>query len=202
MGGSRLKKEKVAKIIRVITIPPAMALVLFIVLFIFKDNVFVNLVDFVAGILMLVIIPTLAYPLQKYIPAYKNKGRDGQRKLAFIMSLLSYTGMLIYGIIAKVSPDMFLICLTYLLTVLILTLCNKLHIKASGHAASCTSPLVFFVYYFSWKAFIPSIFVFLIILWSSLVTKRHTLKEFLAGSAICIISLVISYGIVSLTTLR
>lgn len=191
-----MKKEKIAKIIRIITIPPAMAMTLFIVLFIFRDNVFVNMSDFIAGILLLVIIPVLAYPLQSVIPTFKDKGRDGQRKLAFIMSLLSYTAMMLYGIIAKVSPDMLLICLTYFLTVIILTLSNKLHIKSSGHAASCTSPLVFFVYYFSWRAFFPSILIFLVILWSSLVTKRHTIKEFLVGSVICVISFTISFIII------
>ena len=191
-----INKEKLAKIIRIITIPPIMALFLFIVLFIFKDNLFVELADFIAGILFLVVIPTLAYPFQKFIPKFKDKGRDGQRKLAFIVTLLSYTGMLLYVLMANVSPDMLLICLTYFLTVLILTLSNKLHIKASGHAASCSSPLVFFVYYFSWKALIPSVLAFLTILWSSLVTKRHTVKEFMVGSIICIISFAISYVII------
>lgn len=194
-----MTKEKAAKIIRIITVPPVMALVLFIVLFLLKDNVFKRPMDFAAGVLMLVFIPILAYPLQMAIPAVKKQGRDGQRKLAFMMSLLSYTGMLVYGILAEVNRNMLVICLTYFFTVFILTVFNKLlHIKASGHAASCTSPLLFFMYYFSWPFFIPCIIIFLMILWASLVTGRHTCKEFLTGAAICIISFTVSLGIICL----
>ena len=192
-----MAKEKAARIIRIITVPPVMALILFIVLFLFKHNIFEKPSDFAAGVLMLVVFPVLAYPLQMAIPAVKKQGRDGQRKLAFIMSLISYTGMLVYGIIEKVNRNMLVICVTYFLTVFILTICNKLlHIKASGHAASCTSPLLFLMYYFSWPLFLPCTIVFLIILWASLVTKSHTLKEFLIGASICMISFAVSLGIV------
>ncbi len=191
-------KEKAAGIIRIITVPPVMALILFVVLFRFKDNVFVRTSDFVAGTLLLVIVPVLAYPLQMVIPSLRKEGRDGQRKLAFIISLLSYTGMLLYGIMEQVSRNMFILCLTYFLTVLLLTICNKLlHIKASGHAASCTSPLVFFVYYFSWPLLLPCLFVFLVILWASRTTKRHTNQEFLIGAFLCILSFLISIGLTS-----
>jgi hypothetical protein len=195
-GGFDMNNEKLAKIIRILTIPPVMALVLFIVLFQFKESVFENLPDFIAGVLLLVFIPALAYPLQFVIPSLKKQGRDGQRKLAFIMSLVSYSGMLFYGILEKVSKDMLFICLTYFLTVIILTICNKLlHIKASGHAASCTSPLLFFIFYFSWPLFLPCFIIFLMILWASLITKRHNCKEFLTGAVICIISFIISLGL-------
>jgi len=33
------------------------------------------------GLLFLSILPTLAYPLQKYILKYKDRGREGQRSL-------------------------------------------------------------------------------------------------------------------------
>ena len=38
------------------------------------------------GLLFLVVLPLLAYPLQKYIPHFKDSGRDGQRSLAMIFS--------------------------------------------------------------------------------------------------------------------
>lgn len=188
-----MKKQKIAKVIRVISIPPVMALFLFIVLFAGKPTLFNNIKHFIAGVVFLALVPVLAYPLQLIIPAFKSRGRGGQRKLAFIVTMASYTGMLIYGIVNRENKDILLISLAYFGTVFVLTIFNKLlHIKASGHAASCTSPLVFFIYYFSWPSVIPCALFFLIVLWSSIATKRHTVKEFLTGSLICAISFTIS----------
>ena len=77
-------KEKSAKIIRIISIPPVMVSVMFIFLILFRYDIFNSPVDIVIDIAMLGVLPVLAYPISKLIPQLAEKGRDGQRKLAFI----------------------------------------------------------------------------------------------------------------------
>ena len=62
-------------------------------------------------ILLLGIISALAYVLSDMIPAIKIKGREGQRKLAFITTLIGYTVSLLWAVITGVNNDLMLICL-------------------------------------------------------------------------------------------
>lgn len=186
-------KEITAKVVRVISVPPVMAFLLLLTVYLFKKEIYVRQMDFIVGIAALVVFPVLAYPVQRIFGDKGENKREEQRKLAFVFSLIGYTGLMLYGVIGNVHPDMRVICITYFLTVVILTIFNKvLKIRASGHAASCTSPLVFFVYLFKWYLIFPCGMLFAAILWSSLALKRHTLKEFLSGAGICIMSFLIS----------
>lgn len=68
--------------------------------------------------------------MQKIIPKLNAKGRDGQRSLAFVMSIIGYTISVIYGLIMKSGKETMLIFLTYLFSVIILTFFNKVvHVK-------------------------------------------------------------------------
>ncbi|SHO43964.1 hypothetical protein [Anaerocolumna xylanovorans] len=186
-------KEKAAKIIRIISVPPIMALSLLLVAFFFKNEIYNRQQDFVFSIAALVVFPILAYPASEIFIRNKENKRERQRNFAFVFSLIGYTALLIYGAVFKVSSDMTAISLTYFLTVVILTLFNKIFkIKASGHAASCTSPLIFFIYFWGWPLIFPCGIAFTAILWSSLELKRHSLKEFFIGAGICILSVDLS----------
>lgn len=61
-------KEKLAKTIRIISIPPIMVTVLILVLAINTTTVFTSPTEIVMSILFLGIVPVLAYPIQKAIP--------------------------------------------------------------------------------------------------------------------------------------
>ena len=101
------------------------------------------------------IIPVLAYPLQKIIPKFRREGREGQRKLAFIMNVIGYMAALVWSFVNKESRGIMLICSTYFLSVCILAVCNMLHFKASGHACSATGPLIFLLYFIGKKQLFP-----------------------------------------------
>jgi hypothetical protein len=60
--------------------------------------------DIVLAVLSLMIIPVLAYPLQNVIPGFKGKGRDGQRKLAFIFTLFGYLAGTMSSAVSPMSP--------------------------------------------------------------------------------------------------
>ncbi len=83
-------KQIIAKTIRTITIPPVMALAGLILLFLAKETVYQSTTDFMVALTSLVLLPTLAYPLAAVLPKYKEKGREGQRNMAFNMTALGY----------------------------------------------------------------------------------------------------------------
>mgnify|MGYP002672864937 CR=1 FL=1 len=191
-------KERIAKVIRVLSVPPIMVSVFILILASNKKYIFTHVSQIIIMILLLGIVPALAYVLSNMISTVKIKGREGQRKLAFITTLIGYTIALLWAVITDVSKDLMLICLMYFTSVLLLTICNKgLHFRASGHASSFTGPLILTIYFMGWKVIIPPVFIAILIVWSSVYLKRHTLKELAGGMIVNIFSFIISFTLIT-----
>ncbi len=194
-----MTKERFAKIIRALSVPPVMVSVFIFILAFHTEDVFRNASEIVIMIVLLGIVPILAYVLSGIIPAVRKQGREGQRKLAFITNLVGYSIALLWAVLTKVDRELLLICLTYFLSVIILTICNKgVGFRASGHASSFTGPLVFLIYFFGWKVVIPSLIIASLIVWSSIFLKRHTAKELAGGIFVNVIAFTLSWIIISL----
>ena len=186
-------KERIAKAIRVLSVPPVMVSVLILILAFSKDGIFRSTLEIVITIVLLGFVPILAYGLQKILPGFKEQGREGQRKLAFITNLVGYSAAFLWALIADVENALLLICSTYFFSVVFLTICNKgLHYRASGHACSITGPLVLLIYFFGWKVIIPCLVIAALIIWSSIYLKRHTVKEIVGGIVVCLLSFTLS----------
>ena len=186
-------KERIAKAIRVLSVPPVMVSVLILILAFSKDGIFRSALEIVITIVLLGFVPILAYGLQKILPGFKEQGREGQRKLAFITNLVGYSAAFLWALIADVENALLLICLTYFFSVVFLTICNNgLHYRASGHASSFTGPLVLLIYFFGWKVIIPCLVIAALIIWSSIYLKRHTVKEIVGGIVVCLLSFTLS----------
>lgn len=191
-------KERIAKVIRVLSVPPIMVAVFILILPSHKKYIFTHVSQIIIMILLLGIISALAYVLSDMIPAIKIKGREGQRKLAFITTLIGYTVSLLWAVITSVNNDLMLICLMYFTSVLLLTICNKgLHFRASGHASSFTGPLILTIYFMGWKVIIPALFIAILIVWSSVYLKRHTLKELAGDMIVSVFAFIISYTLIT-----
>lgn len=178
-----IEKEKFAKIIRTITVPPVLVFLLLILLFFTKDTLFRNVTELLLSIGFLMLVPAAAYPLAALIPKYKEKERESQRNLAFILSLVGYIAAVVYGLAAHVSQNLLLIYLSYFISIVTLTFFNKvIKLRASGHACSIAGPLILMVYFLGWKCVLPCAVLFALIIWASLTLKRHTPKELITGS--------------------
>ena len=192
-------KERIAKIIRALSVPPVMVSVLIIILAINKDGIFRNTLEIVVSIVLLGFVPILAYILNGIVPGFRKQGREGQRKLAFVTNLIGYSVAFLWALLSDVESALLLICSTYFFSVLILTICNKaFHYRASGHACSFTGPLVLMIYFFGWKVFIPCLLVAALIIWSSIYLKRHTAKELIGGIVVCLFSFALSLFLITL----
>lgn len=193
-----MTKERIAKIIRVLSVPPIMVSMFILILAFNKSDIFRNPTEIIIMIVLLGFVPALAYVLSSIIPEVKAKGREGQRKLAFITNLLGYSMALLWAIMINVRKELLLICLMYFLSVVLLSICNKgFHFRASGHASSFTGPLILMIYFFGWKVIIPSLIIAALIVWSSIYLKRHTIKELAGGILVNIIAFIFSVIIVT-----
>lgn len=193
------RKEHIAKIIRIITIPSLLVTVLLIILYFTRFDIFKNNANFFITVIFLGIIPTLGYPLQYALPRFKDKGRAGQRTLAFIMNIIGYTTALLYGFMQNVSHNLLLIYMAYFISIVILTIFNKLfHIRASGHSCSITGPLILLIYFVGPWCILPSLLIYAAVVWSSIELRRHTVKDLIMGSLACIVAFGLSLILLSL----
>ena len=174
--------EKIAKAVRVLSVPPVMALALALIVYFHKNGVMDNQ-DLVLTVIFLTVVPLLAYPVAALIPRLRAKGREGQRNFAFALTAVSYPFLVLYAVWSKGSDNFQLIAWTYLLTLAVLLVLNKgLKLRASGHAASTAGPLIVICYFFGLKGVVAGIMVYALILWASLALKRHTPRELWWGT--------------------
>lgn len=177
-------KEKTAKIIRIITIPPIEAMVMLLILYRLKQEEFGNLGNLLMAVLFLTVIPICSYPI-----ASRKRGeqdmRNNQRNMAFIFNFLSYLAAMLIGYCVGCTRMLQWILNGYFLAVLILTIVNKVFkIRASGHACSCTFPYLILSYYFGGYVTVICLILYLAEFWASVELKRHTIKEFLGGTIV------------------
>jgi len=188
--------KTVAKIIRGVTVPPVWVAALLCLLYFMRDDVLTNVLDFAVSLLLLAIVPVLAYPLQSAIPALRPGGQQMKRKLAFVLSLLGYSAAFIFSMLREALPNLAYINAVYLSSVILLTLINVISPwRASGHACSVVGPVVLLTGFLGWRALLPGLFLIALSFWASIYLRRHTVRELLLGSATSVLASILMYPI-------
>lgn len=184
--------DKFYLFLRKITIPSVFAIDFLMVTYILHPVLIGSPLNLILGLFFLGILPMLGYPLQKYIPYFKDKGRDGQRHLAMIFSAAGYLLGTLSAFLANAPLSLYAIYLEYLFCGIAILVVNKVfHLKASGHSCGISGPVLLFLYFKMYlPAIIGTIFVIPVIV-SSIRTKRHTAKQLLGGIAIAFCCMVI-----------
>lgn len=180
------------KFVRIITLAPIMAFLALTILYLVKPYVFRGQYNYIITIVFLTIFPLLAYPLQPFIPSFKDQGRDGQRKLAIVAAVVGYVLGIVYAVAFSHSSDLLLIYLMYLVSGLVILVTNKIiKIKASGHACGVVGPVVYLWHFIGRWAALGGVFL-VAVYWASLKMKRHTWAELALGSIIPIFAFYVS----------
>lgn len=172
-------------VIRKITIPPVFALLLLLLLYAFHPSYFGSIWQLAIAIFCLAVLPTLAYPMQKYVPGFKDKGREGQRTLAMLFSFVGYLAGTIVAFACASPIELKIIYLEYLLCGIGILVVNKVFkMKASGHACGVFGPVVLLIYFRQFVASIISAFLIVPVFIASVKTNQHTPKQLIGGSVI------------------
>lgn len=187
--------NKMAHVVRVVTIPPLMIATLLCMLYFAKGFSFASRIDMSVAFAGLVLLPVLAYPVWSVFGNKTSDKRKGQRRLAFIFSIIGYVCCFIYSLrfgTAAIREIFY----TYFFTVILLALLNKVfHVRASGHAASSISPVVFSTAYLTPTVTFLFGVLFAASVWASIYLKRHKWQDIMAG--IC--SMIASFILAKLT---
>ena len=185
---------RVAHIVRIVSVPPVMVGILLLLLYTLREDVFASGWEFAASLGGLTVLPVLAYPVSAMIPALREKGREGQRSLAMYFSTVGYVAVFVYGLIAGVGTGLMHIYAGYLFSVVIILVGNKVFkVRISGHACSVSGPLVYSGYFLGLWGILVGIVCWIVILWASLVMKRHTFREFVFGTLTCLFSFAVGW---------
>lgn len=171
--------------IRKLTIAPFMAAVLLTILWFCRPAYFLNPFYYWYSMFFLVLLPVLGYPVQKYIPAFKDRGREGQRSLAMLFAVAGYVLGCIANLFFHSTGELWIIYLEYLISGILILLFNKcFHKKASGHACGIIGPLALLIAFGIYSALIPGLFLVLLVYYASMQTGRHSLLQLIGGSVI------------------
>ena len=170
------KKLRTAKIIRVATVPPIFAALLTTILYVaMGDAAFANRFHYAEAIFSLSLLPVVPYALCAVIPALKKRGRKFERMVAIIFSVMFAT-YLCSGLLLAIISFMF-------------------GYRASGHACGVAGPVAMLTVYLG-AAFLPAALLLVPIGISSVRLGRHTVLQFIIGSAVSVISFAAMYLLV------
>ncbi len=184
---------KFAKVIRIVTVAPLIAFYLLSITYTVRPELYQGLKNYLTAVFFLTVLPLSAYPLQPFIPKFKEKGREGQRNLAIVMAITGYICGMVYVLLARVSCAVLLIYLTYFYSGLGILLFNKvLKIQASGHAGGVVGPTALLVWFVGKQAVIYCLVLIFLVYWASLKMQRHNLFQLLWGSMIPLVALLLA----------
>lgn len=191
-------KQSFAKAVRVLTVAPFMAAFMLTAILIVKPSIFSNINHYLYALSCLTVFPLLAYPISAIIPPLRKKGREGQRNLAIVFSVIGYVAGIAGSFIFGAARIEMLIFWTYLLSGIMIALSSFVFgVKASGHACGVSGPIAMLIYCLG----LPYCILYAIlafVFWASVKMKRHTPAQLVIGSAIPVVMMIISLGIVRL----
>ncbi len=179
-------------IVRVLSVAPLLAAVTLIVLFLGCRNIFSSYVTFAVMLLTLGVLPLTSYPLQRFIPKFKDEGRSGQRTLAMIFAVAGYVLCTALVLMLKGSRAEIMISLIYLVSGILLFVMNKVFkLMVSGHGCGIAGPIAVLLIFRSYIAAAVGLLLAAFVCVSSVRSKRHTLSQFLGGAAVSVITAVV-----------
>ena len=180
-------KTILAKIIRILTVPPILVTMILTVIYLTHPVYFAHdLRLWGLTVFWLGAFPALAY--------LGKKTREQQRNTAFVLSVIGYSLNCLCAYFFHVPHSLWVIDTTYLLSVVILLVFNKiLHIRASGHACSVIGPCVFALLYIRGWIALPFVFLSVCSIWASLSLKRHCVHDILFGILAFLIAFMVSF---------
>ena len=181
-----------AKVIRVATIPPVGSFTLTTSLFVAWGQAYCGRLSYWLSVLFLSVFPVLAYPLQPLLKRFRHRGREGQRSLAILMSVIGYLCGGVWLLFSQPSPMYRTVFLSYVISGALIALFSKgFGIHASGHACGIAGPVAGMTCFLGAPVLLPGLPILLATFWSSLKLKRHTAVEFLLGGAISVAATVV-----------
>lgn len=182
--------KRSAKIIRILTTAPVLAVLLCTLLYALLPDSFASSAHYLAALGFLAAAPLLAYPISYAIPSLRRKGRDGQRNLAVAFSVAGYIGGFLFALLGGGTTTEKVLFGTYLISGVGIAVCTLLHFKASGHTCGCSGPIAMLALYANpW--FLAGYLLLTPVFWASKKLGRHSSAQLFAGAAIPVLAMLL-----------
>ena len=177
----------IARNVGVLTASPVMALVTVSLMYLHDAALFGGGAGWRwVALVFLTALPISAYILKSIIPSIRVQGRRGERKLAFIMSVVSYVVGTLFCLVRKAPRAVSRLFLSYMASGALLAFVNAaLKFRASGHACGFAGPLTYLARFVGpMLVLVCAAFVLPIVYWARLRAGRHSLRELVSGTII------------------
>lgn len=182
-------KEVLANVIMKICASPVLAAVLLFALYLVDIGVFNSPLELALSVLLLGIVPALSYPICHAAPQIEKCGRNTQRELEIILSLVGGASIWIVGVIIGCNNKLMIILTIYLFAAILLAASNELlHVGTSSHALCITVPIIISCIFLGTAGIIVGLILYATIIWASVYTDRHSKEEYILGFAVCVIA--------------
>ena len=192
-------RVKAAKLARVLTVPPVLALFLTTVLYIALGRAaFAAPIRYFEAVFTLTLLPVIPYGLCALIPSWKKQGRKLERSLGIVFSLIGYIMGTLFALLGGGSRIEIILYLTYMMSGLLLgVLTFVFRFKASGHTCGAAGPFAMLTYLMG-PLWLIGYAVMIPIFVSSLKLRRHTVCQLLAGAVVSVSSLIAAIKLAAL----
>ncbi len=186
-----------AKLLRILTVPPILALFLVTALYIGMGKAaFRAPIRYFEAVFTLCVLPVLAYPLCAAVPSLKARGRKTERSLAIVFSLLGYIMGTLFALLGGGTQLELELYLTYIISGALMGLFSfAFKFRSSGHACGVSGPFAMLSYKLG-AAWLIGFLLLIPVFSSSIRLGRHRLSELIAGAAISVAALFVAVLIV------
>lgn len=179
--------NRLARYVGVLTAPAPMGFVTISLMYLYDAALFGRGAGWYwVALVFLTVVPASAYILKWVIPSIRAQGRRGERKLAFIMSVVSYVAGALFCLVRKAPRAVSGLFVSYLASGALLAFVNAvLKVRASGHACGFAGPLTYLARFVGpVPVIISAAFVLPVVYWARLRAGRHSLRELVSGTII------------------
>jgi hypothetical protein len=185
-----LTKKSSMRLVTFVLDPPVVAILMFILVYA-ASPAYRNLGACLTGVFCLGFIPLSAWFYMVRHPG----DYAGERKLGFIMSIAGYViGTVVMLIFFRSSRQNLALMLSYLFTVIGLSLVNLLHYKASGHGAGIAGPATALTILYGWPGALT--FLLLLVVGKAKVSiKEHSPAQMCVGAGIAVMATLVAFRI-------
>ena len=188
---------KIAKAVRVMTIPPIMAAVMISVLHFFSKNVFVAWPNWFFAVLFIAVLPILAYPVSLLFKGSAEQRRRKQRRLSIVFSVVGYIAGFAFSVLSHAPSGEIVVYATYLISGILTALLSFFtKLQSSGHACGVSGPIAMLVYCVH-PMWLLGYLLLGLVMWSSIAMHRHTAGQLAVGSTIPLAAMLLSAMLVA-----
>jgi hypothetical protein len=173
--------------------PPVLAMLTFLFFYLMKPAER-NLGACLTGVICLGLVPLSAWFHMVRHPA----DFAGERKVGFVLSIAGYVvGTLTMLIFFRDSRLNMALMLSYLFTVVGLTVVNLMHYKASGHGSGAAGPATALTIVYGWLGAI-SFLLLVAVAVAKIDIKEHTLGQLCTGAGLSIASTLAAFAVMGM----